>query len=64
MPESDAYPDQVVEQAGGAPVREGPPTSAEQALQQPDQGGAEQRPDSDQGGHEADEHSDDGGEAS
>ena len=42
-----------VEKSGGAPVREGPPTTPEQALERNEGGDSgEQRPDSDQGGHE------------
>ncbi len=57
MSEQHHAGNQEVEKAGGAPVEEGPPTTAEQALDQdePDES-AEQRPDTDQAGHEPDDH--------
>ena len=45
--------DQDIEKAGGAPVREGPPTTPEEALDSASRDEpAEPRPDSDQAGHE------------
>lgn len=54
MTDHDVLHHGEVEKAGGAPVREGPPTTPEQALDSTsaDDASPEQRPDVDQAGHE------------
>ena len=54
MTDQDVLHHGEVEKSGGAPVREGPPTTPEEALDSStsDEESSEQRPDFDQGGHE------------